>query len=488
MGNNLLSKCSNTAISLFALSALLLYSQNCSLSGPVSFDATQSQQAPLLSSRGGADGYDGKPSSGDYVRTFPDYNCAQYQDSAIQAKAAVNDTHVLLQSDNCESSSFVSEFTNPDLQFAGFNPDYFSIGRAIFERLKNATDSPQNITEAFCQFTDGSKGIDVVIKQSKDGSAELAKIYLGQKDNSAPLRWFTEVVNDFPVNKTSGPSETIFSSNSNQFRLNISNDSSGNIFKGQIATNIDGRNYQQSLSCRRLSEEPVLKINMSGIFAYYKADTIKLIKIDDYLQDSSGKGVDAKSTQYGPVNLTPGVVGQALPLNTLTPTNGAYDFFMNGAPVSSEQSSISLWYYQTSFDPNGANRIIDWWGTTPAGAIQSLGISLETTALGLAAFTSGNVLESGILPNNNSWNHLVVTFNVDFTRIYLNGTLVRSGTLNNLPADLTGGHLYFSIGNLNGDFSDPNRNNNAFVDEISFWTRELTASEILGIYRNISVY
>jgi len=129
-------------------------------------------------------------------------------------------------------------------------------------------------------------------------------------------------------------------------------------------------------------------------------------------------------------------------INSSITSSGTYVIF--NSYLSSATAGIQLYI-------NGSGNIIYW---TSTGSITT------STA------TSGS---------NNSWDHVVVTKEGTSVKIYLNGAVDVSGTINH---SITGGN--FSIGGR----SDGLYCFKGKIDEASVWTRALSASEISELYNS----
>jgi len=129
-------------------------------------------------------------------------------------------------------------------------------------------------------------------------------------------------------------------------------------------------------------------------------------------------------------------------INSSITSSGTYVIF--NSYLSSATAGIQLYI-------NGSGNIIYW---TSTGSITT------STA------TSGS---------NNSWDHVVVTKEGTSVKIYLNGAVDVSGTINH---SITGGN--FSIGGR----SDGLYCFKGKIDEASVWTRALSASEVSELYNS----
>jgi hypothetical protein len=106
-------------------------------------------------------------------------------------------------------------------------------------------------------------------------------------------------------------------------------------------------------------------------------------------------------------------------------------------------------------------------------------ISSDVSTIGISTFDGTSYGTGTTLPSTNSWHHCVgvVNGNAENTEFYLNGV------------DASGSHQYGgldadSIIGSDGDDRNQGREFNGTIDDVRFYDRALTASEISSIYNN----
>lgn len=142
--------------------------------------------------------------------------------------------------------------------------------------------------------------------------------------------------------------------------------------------------------------------------------------------------------------------------------------------------SVSFWVKRQSITANA--RFVDW---QDAGPTNGFTFSANGALIGNIGFTAANIaVQSGVLPIN-KWHHLVGTFKHNGTdstvKMYVGGLLVGTTTTGGLMS-ATAGTL--KIGNRVTGTANPA---NARMDEVLFYDRELTSTEIANLYFNGSI-
>ena len=146
------------------------------------------------------------------------------------------------------------------------------------------------------------------------------------------------------------------------------------------------------------------------------------------------------------------------------------------------QLTISAWIYPFSFGGVSSGRIYDKWKTTfpQSGYAFFIDNNIGVSAIG---FGTGYAISTSVARVNNaidlnSWQHMSVTFSGTACTFYKNGTAI--GTVTGLTAPVSGTENAI-IGNNAG-------NTNYFdgkIDNLSIYSRSLTADEISKIYTSL---
>lgn len=462
---------------------ILIQYQNCGEASNVSF--LNSAKTSLITGmvQGGADSFDGKPSLGDYIRTFPDFRCAQSGAVSAQALLNINTTQGTILRDNCASMNFPITFSDPEIQFSFFNPDYLAYGGAIFEKVE--TTAPQHITESLCQFQNDNLGIDVVVKSNLEGSARVAKIYLGKKDDNTKYR-----TDDFLVSKQNLSQATQIVSGSYDFWLELSDQSAnGKTFAGNLRTTIDSQNYSFAMECRRMSVAPVLELDTSGLVAYFRFDESSLTPGAQIAEGSGLARTFTFNSLASRVDLTSGKLGNALPLGAPIGQDGF--FIAHSVPLpSSNVVTLSYWHKFPAILSYASVVVCGW---------DSAGSRLEVTSgLDLGKYY-GNYFDPSIGPNGLSgvmgatanaldvWHHYVLVVDGANVTSYVDGNLYASNVRASPNEDILGNIYKIGLGESGVKSASSNSNDNGFLDELSVWSRALNASEVKILYNKVTV-
>jgi hypothetical protein len=192
---------------------------------------------------------------------------------------------------------------------------------------------------------------------------------------------------------------------------------------------------------------------LNGLLAYWKLDTTGWI-------DSSGNGYTL--TQAGTVSLGTGLIGgdaiftgDGSNLATTTPFDFSGDF------------SVSIW---AKIDTTNGGFLIG-----PTSGDQGLELYLLPLADGnfCASYGETFLATSSSAPTDaTAWNHYVCTRKNESISIYLNGSLVGSGSD---AIDLSGTYSF-------GFEATYNRSFTGSIDEAGVWNRALTVAEITSLY------
>lgn len=473
-----------TYMRLMILILILIQYQNCGESPNVSFLNSDKASLTTGMAQGGADSFDGKPSLGDYIRTFPDFRCIDGNTVSAQALLNINNTQGTILRDNCASMNFPIAFSDPEIHFSFFNPDFLAYAGAIFEKVEEAS-APKHITESLCQFQNSSFGMDVVVKNNLESTARVAKIYIGKKDGNTQYR-----TDDFAVSKNNVNQTTQIISSSYDFLLELADQSvNGKTFVGKLLTTVDGQNYSLTTECRRMSVDPVLELDTNGLVAYFKFDESSLTP-GAQLADSSGQArtftFNALATQ---VNLTTGKLGNGLPLQAAMGQDGYFAQPSSSFP-SSNIFTISYWHKIPSI-LSYASVVVAGTNTIASRLNFSSGVDLGNYY--------GKYFDPSIGPNGlagplqtlspvlDVWHHYVLV--VDSTNVtsYLDGNLYTSDARSSSNTDILGSIHEIWFGESGVQTPSSNSNDNGFLDELSIWSRALSASEVKILYNKIVV-
>jgi parallel beta-helix repeat protein len=240
---------------------LIFAFENCDISGPnLDFSPVNDPNSVLRSQGGVGDGFEGKPREGDWIRTFPNYDCPNTADS-IQAAIAMYPTTGKIISDNCKTTNIEISKVDPSIDFAFYNPDYFTFAGSIFE-ITNQNVAP-HVNESLCRFRNAERGVDAVITSDSSGihAKVLTGTYTDRQSNSLIYNSIT---------KTQSASSLTFNNADGSIRLVIQGTPQEyKNLQGTLLTNIAGSPRQYSVTCQKMSEEPVLASVPTSFATYY---------------------------------------------------------------------------------------------------------------------------------------------------------------------------------------------------------------------------
>ena len=457
-----------------ALIPLLLY-QHCGNYGgqsPVRFNKI----FPAVSSMGGnGGGYEGKPSDGKWVRINPNVDCQNSSDH--QALIKIEDRKPVLIDDNCENKNFTFSLSDSSLSFQFYNPNFFTFGGAIFEKLK--TEAAPQMSESFCRSVNSTYGIDIVIQSDLTSKSLSARVVKGIFSSGEIL-----YVNYDFVSKSTNNSETIFRSDDDSLQLKIQGTPQEyKNLSGVLTTHIDGNLKDFPVVCQKMSEKPVLSVDVNGLAAYWKFDQSALFDGGTVI-DSKGYAPGLISTGDNSNKLVAGISGQALHFDGI---NDYVDMGANVLNMGTQDFSVSLWIKNV----------------TSSTALQVLGdrTDLGGPRAGWNIMQSQNDFDPRISDGNDTINgafatlpinpsgfqHLVAVYDRtnQVIRTYVNGQLVKTVSSSQVPGSVT----------YNGSFvlgaSSSTIKNYFFLgdlDEISIWNRALTPTDIQALYKNVFIY
>lgn len=199
------------------------------------------------------------------------------------------------------------------------------------------------------------------------------------------------------------------------------------------------------LMLRSVEASPLL----TGLLAYYK--------LDSNSNDSAGSsnGVDTGIT-YSAGKINNGASSSSAGRITITSTALDLDNMTVSAWVN--LSSHNYWFIATRVVGNGGSQNDYEIRTNPGGGLEWAALGTGSGFLGLSA-----------------WHHIVAGRTAGSAKLYIDGTLRASGSVG------TGGYLP-SQPTLIGSRDDNYTGLGFQVDEVGFWNRELTGSEVALLY------
>jgi hypothetical protein len=464
-------------LGLFALIlALIPYFQNCDTSGPtINFDS--SGLPPVTRASGGSgDGLDGKPRSGDWLRTFPSYSCPG-GGAGVQATMTIDATTGTLVSDNCTNSGFSFGTSDPALAYEFYNPNFFTFSGGIFEIKENLVKA--HVNESLCRFKDNSHGVDVVI-QSGLAAQLSAKVLSGVYSS----REIASVNYIGSVSKIVYPSTTEFKSADGSMILTING--SPQDFKnlsGTLTTHVDGTMKDFSVVCQKMSQEPVLLVDVTSLAAYWKFDT-PAISDNSTLVDSAGGFSGTVHTSDAVNKAIPGVFGNAMTFD------GANDYVAMGNVLDMAMNDFSVSFWVRTQSDNFARAALGKrWDLGGNGS--GWNIMLYTGELDpRMSDGSGPPIIFGhsiALFSPTIYRHLVVAYDRTnrVIRSYVDGVLARADIDISAVGSVTNPHNFY-LG-----AADSVKSGTTFwgdMDEVSVWNRALNAADAQAIYKNVILY
>lgn len=291
-----------TLIGFCVLGVVLSVSNfNCSDSRQVNFSTTPvKENLASQAAAGGGDGFDGKPLPGDYVRTFPNYQCDKSEVGTQGLMKASHEATVI--SDNCHTTNYSFLYESQILEFNAYNLDYVGVGAATYERVGSAVKEELPIVDVWCQFSTESSGIDFVVKSTNDLTRSQAKIYLGQRpDLSGP--WYRRFVSPLSVNRRENANTVSFEATGVSIEVQKSSRSDV-LATGVASATIDGTTYSTShLNCRVTSARPIEDMGTQVT----QQSTLNFFTTDSQEQVCDQPGVLAcENLEAKPVTTSPG--------------------------------------------------------------------------------------------------------------------------------------------------------------------------------------
>lgn len=223
---------------------------------------------------------------------------------------------------------------------------------------------------------------------------------------------------------------------------------------------------------RAAAQNPVF----NGLLAFWNLNESQGYRLDDtcngwdakedppYLGDSAGIISNALTNHGNGTITTSGLqVSQNLDLNSQT------------TPFS-----ISLWVYPIAFN-SGAAMIASLPSGGNQGTLLYVGSNggLHFYSTDDAATVSDNAFTS-TLPSLNTWNHIVLTWDGTQKLVFLNGSALGSKQSLSAGSGISRGHHPWEIGNYPGVSGGVP----GAYDEISYYGRELSSSEVTTLYNS----
>lgn len=201
---------------------------------------------------------------------------------------------------------------------------------------------------------------------------------------------------------------------------------------------------------------------LTNITAYYKLD------------ESSGSAVDQISANNGTVSgATYSATGKVNTAYQMDGTGGIALPNNSTFIMGTKNFSLSMWVYITALPTGGGIALF-------GGQQNGFGLNVQTTDMSLRVqkvYESAGPQSSSNIIQLNTWQFITCTLDsaTNLVTFYLNGTSVGSGTY---VKDFTGAT------NLIGMAIDPNQNVIGKIDEIGYWGRVLTPTEISTLYNS----
>lgn len=164
--------------------------------------------------------------------------------------------------------------------------------------------------------------------------------------------------------------------------------------------------------------------------------------------------------------------------------NNAWNFSSSTTKIPSgiidglTEFTISCWEYPYNFNAFGCV----WQSQASGGNVDLLCTSATTGNAYYRIFTSGvNTINSGTPLSSLSWNNILMSYDGDIFRGFVNGNLVGSLSTNNLSVSS-------ELQSAFGSYHDGNSPINGMIDECYFYSRNLTNDEIHRLYNNGTGY
>lgn len=214
-----------------------------------------------------------------------------------------------------------------------------------------------------------------------------------------------------------------------------------------------------------------------GLFAYYKFDegigtTAYNSVTADGLSATLGNGTDASIPAWN----SSGKSGKAL---TFDGANSYMEISDNPALRMNGSGTITAWINPRGYGGSNYGRIVD--KSTSTGAANGYHFFFTTSNYLVFNVNAGSQTASSTNSVTlNQWNFVAVTFSSAGRTIYVNGVDVTSsgGSVTTLPPNIAG---VVAIGNRAGA---TDRTFNGTIDDVHFYNRVLSPTEIELLYKN----
>jgi hypothetical protein len=464
---------------------LLVFFQNCG--GHIGFSS--SDPGNLISTHsnpGHGDGYLGK--QGNYARTNFDYICPVPLaiDSLFQGIANAIDDQLTVLRDNCRDLTYQIPFSDPQIDYAGYNPDFIGLNSAIFEKIPEG-GTISHVTEVFCRWGDGELGLDPVIRISQDKSTLTGQMYLGSSLSSATPS--SQVVAPFAITRLEDATRTIYDGTAFHLEVQKANNANG-IHAGSLQTTVDNKPFNLTLNCRVAKPEPALTPNDSGLIGLWQFNGAPGTAANlSPVLDLSGNG--HHGTVVDPDNT---LFYSASPFQTGITLNGKVDY-VDIAPTAKLNNlgalTVSAWVRTTpqwgggligKFDQNYVALNSGWVFHIPG----------QTTRLSFSAgFTDGTIAATttaGCINSSSAWTNVAMTWDgsgnaATGVKFYADGVACplswpwQDRTGFRTPDDAAPVRLFPEVETVGFNYTGD-------VDQMMLWNRALSPTEIQQLFVN----
>lgn len=457
------------------LAFFLLMFQNC---GVETFFSSNSEKVTLTSGeQSGGGSYDGKPGPGDYIRTNSEISC-----SPIQALVKVSDVDLNLTRDNCQALDYTTSVPNPQLDYQGYNLDFFIFNKGIF---KKSTLLPPLIEEVFCRNVENNQGLDVVIQFPNGSAAKTASIFFGSYANN---QWSRGIVSPLAVNLIDNGTQTIYQSASSRFELAVDTQNSSGIFSGRLDAMIDGQLLNKSLTCYRMSPTPTITASVSQMVGSWSMDggigTAVPLTANSILDSSSFLNHGTAQIVGGAMDFVAGRTGAGI---SFTGNENQISVAPSVSITNLSAVSISLWVNAFSLTTVDAMPLLTKFSQVAGGfswAFELLPGGIPHFIAGYGASTDLKAGATGSVPLNN-WQHIAMTWDGSASsgsvRFYVDG-IVSANDINAAREPLGVRVDDTNAAMALGSFIPRLTNSlNGALDEVYLFNRVLSKEEVMAL-------
>lgn len=191
------------------------------------------------------------------------------------------------------------------------------------------------------------------------------------------------------------------------------------------------------------------------------------------LEEASGTRVDSHGSNdladNGTVTQGTGIQGNCA---DFTDSSSEYLSYASSATFvydGASARSLSFWFYPHSV--TGVNTVVSCWG---GGSTQNWIVYTNGSNIVAGVESNGALITATSAATINTWHHVVLLMKASGSaELYVNGVSKGTGT----PAGSAGANAPFYIGqNSSSNYYD------GLVDEVGWWTKELSAGEISSLY------